>query len=57
LTSIPSGSSTPFTLSQFDSSLGTLTGATITYSSTLTPVAEVFDPTGAGGTYVNATHY
>jgi hypothetical protein len=47
--------STPFTLSQFDPSLGTLTGATITYSSVINPTATVIDVTGAGGTYANAT--
>jgi PEP-CTERM motif len=47
--------STPFTLSQFDPSLGTLTGATITYSTTMTPEVSIIDITGAGGTYANAT--
>jgi hypothetical protein len=43
-----------FTLSQFDPSLGTLTGATITYDAITTPEVGILDLSGAGGSYTNA---
>jgi hypothetical protein len=47
--------STTIALPEFDTNLGTLVGASLTLSSTLTGFAQVIDLTGATGSFTDAT--